>query len=116
MNIIFGKEAANNLINKHTVLELDTVTIGNSTPITTYCVVEVTPLEELPVLEEYKELHANLIENYRQRNWTFCERALENLTGRWNTELDTFYAIIHDRITELKSQNLDESWSYIVAK
>lgn len=116
MNIIFGKEAANNLINKHTVLELDTITIGKSTPITTYCVVETIPLDEMPALEEYKDLHANLMQNYQQKNWTFCEHALENLSGRWNAELDTFYTILHSRITELKNQNLDEAWSYIVAK
>ena len=73
MNIIFGKDVAEELSSKHTLLELDTITIKSSAPITVYCVIEHIPLDELPKTEALKEMHSALMENYRKRNWQFCE-------------------------------------------
>ena len=115
MNIIFGNE--HNLDSKHIVLELDTIRIGPTGPErTAYCVIENMPVEEMPVVDSLKKSHHNLMVEYRSQNWTECERIIAQLTGMWGGELDTFYEELSKRISLLKTQNLDESWTGIIEK
>jgi hypothetical protein len=116
MHIIFGKAAAESISDKHTVLELDTITIRGSAPIVVYCVIEHVPLEELPKTESLKELHTALMDNYRKRNWSFCDQALEHLVGSWNGEADTFYQDLNTRIAKYKEEDPGESWTGIIDK
>ena len=116
LNIIFGTNEAKQLSDKYIVLELDTVTIRGSTPVPVYCLVENMPLDELPKAEKFKELHADLIENYRRRNWDFCLQALEHLIGFWGKQVDSFYEILGDRINGYKENEPDESWTPVVPK
>ena len=81
MNIIFGTDEAEKLHGKYIVLELDTVTIRSSNPITAYCIVENLPLEEFAKVDIFKKLHTDLMENYRKRNWDFCIQAIDHLLG-----------------------------------
>ena len=116
MNIIFGTKEADQLRDKYIVLELDTVTIRGSTPVPVYCLVENMPLDELPKAEKFKELHAELIENYRNRNWDFCLQAIGHLIGFWGKQVDSFYEILSARITGYKENEPDESWTGIIPK
>jgi hypothetical protein len=115
MNIIFKK----NLINideKYTVLELDTFSLPDESLHTAYCVIENIPIMELAQTENLKELHANLIKNYALKDWNYCEQALEHLTGKWGGEVDSFYHELATRIEHLKTRDLDDSWTPIIAK
>ena len=116
MNIIFG-ENIKELHNKYTVLELDTfcmnATGGTNTA---YCVLELIPLNELALTTSLVDLHANLLANYKKRDWNYCEQAIEQLVGKWGGELDTFYIELQNRIGLLKTQDLDDSWSPVIKK
>ena len=115
MNIIFGN--THNLDSKHIVLELDTIRIGiNGPEQTAYCVVENIPFQEMPIVESLKESHQTLINEYRAQNWSKCERIIEQLTGMWGGEVDTFYEELSKRISLLKTQTLDESWTGVIIK
>ena len=81
-----------------------------------YAVVEKIPLQEMATLDQFKTLHENLMVEYRKRNWKYCEDAMEHLKGRWNTELDTFYSEIYNRIQDLKTQLLPDDWIGAVIK
>lgn len=116
MNIILGQSQAEQLKDKHLVLELDTITIGNSNPITAYCVVEELPLNEIPLIEPLTKLHTSLMENYRKRDWRYCEQAIHELIGKWGNQVDTFYADLLERVTQYKQTEPDESWTGIIAK
>ena len=117
MHIIFGKEQADQLSSKYTVLELDTFQFGPNGPITTaYCTVETIPIEELATLLEVKAQHDHLLINYRGRKWNDCLIGISNLTGKWRGELDTFY---HD--LQIRTKNYIENpppteWSGIIVK
>jgi len=116
MNIIFGKEEAEKVGDKYIVLELDTVTIRSSTPITVYCVVENMPFADLHKADPLKKLHLELMENYRKRNWNYCEQAIEHLMGAWGNEVDTFYDNLLARVIDYKDNEPADSWTGIVAK
>jgi AAA+ ATPase superfamily predicted ATPase len=117
MKVIFGKTQAESIGDRMTLLELDTFfQPGLEEPITAYAVLDNTaiPLQELPVLSNFVELHNNLMAEYRKRNWNYVEHAIEHLQGRWKGELDSFYEEILARVKKLKEINLPDAWNGIV--
>lgn len=120
MNIIFAtREEAAELQNKYVVLELDTLRFpGSNNPRIAWCIVELSNLNitEVPALEQYQDLHNNMMRNYRLRNWKYCEDALEHLRGRWQGVLDTFYSEITKRINEFIHTDPGEDWDGVYDK
>jgi hypothetical protein len=115
MNIIFNDWAAQQAQEKYIVLELDTFQVGEQQT-TTYALVERVTLTEMLSLDTFKDLHSNLLKEYRKRNWKYCEDAVEHLRGKWNGELDTFYTVLIDRIQDLKTQSLSDDWTGVILR
>ena len=115
MNIIF-KTNLNGLDQKYVVLDLDTFSLPDGSKHTACCVIENIPIAELPITENLKELHANLIKNYALKDWNYCEQAIEQLMGKWGGEMDSFYTELLTRIETLKSIILDDSWTPVILK
>ena len=112
MNIIFGTEMARQAQERYTVLELDTFNLlPTDEVVTAYCIVETIPIEEMPAIESLKDLHLNLMAEYRKRNWRYCEDAIAHLRGKWHSELNSFYTELYLRIQNLKSQDLPDDWT-----
>jgi hypothetical protein len=101
-----GDQITEELESKYLVLELDSfhITEKNQT-VSAFCVVENIPLHELPQADQFRDLHSQMIKNYRLGNWNFCEDALEHLVGRWNGEVDSFYHDLQGRIITLKNDS-----------
>lgn len=117
MNIILGQENVEQAQEKYTVLELDTLIInGAADPVTAYCLIEQVPIDQIAGMDQFRNLHQNLMANYRKRNWKYCEDAIEHLMGKWGGELDTFYIELNKRILQLKQQDLDETWDGSIVK
>lgn len=117
MNIIFGKEQADALANKYTVLELDTIQFGeNGSIITAYCTVENIPFDELPESEQRKIQHQHLLLNYRGRAWEDCLTAIDELTGKWGGELDSFYSNLKSRIENFIINPPSADWTPVIQK
>jgi hypothetical protein len=117
MHIIFGTTAAQQASDKYTVLELDRLRLEPLGPIVdTYCIIETVPLEEIPLLDNYCRLHAKLMDNYRRKDWNFCEQALEHLHGRWGGVMNSFYDEISQRIAKYKQQDPGENWDGVYEK
>lgn len=119
MNIIFGREAAEESSDKYTVLELDRIQLEPTGPvIDAYCIVEKEqiPLAEIPQLENITRLHNKLMENYRRRDWNFCQQALDHLHGKWGGELNSFYDEISNRIAKYKEQDPGPDWNGVYEK
>jgi hypothetical protein len=116
MNIIFN-ELLPTVPDNYTVLELDTFNVvSENKTVTAYCVVEKIPLSDFDKIDAYKKIHADLITNYRRREWTYCEHAIEGLVGKWNGELDSFYADLLLRIQGYRQQPPGDDWTGIRVK
>ena len=116
MNIIFG-DSLQQLPNKYTILELDQFRLPpQGKVVTSFCVVEKIPLEEIPLIDQYRDLHNNCVQAYRKQQWSFCEQAIASLRGRWNAELDSFYENLLQRIAKYKNQTLSEHWDGVIDK
>lgn len=112
MHIIFGQEIGQAAAKKHIVLELDTFEMtGKSENITAYALLEHVPLQDMPTLNHFCDLHANLMVEYSKRNWTYCEHAMEHLHGKWNGELDTFYSNLLARVIKFKEHAPPVDWN-----
>lgn len=117
MYIIFGDDQVAAMQEKYVVLELDTIRIGAGGPeLPAYAVIENIAIPDLPMVESWTKLHENLITYYRKRDWNFCEQAIENLTGAFNGEVDSFYAEMQTRITNYKDNDPGEFWDWVIEK
>lgn len=115
MNIIF-KENLTNIDQKYTILDLDTFQLPDGSVHTACCIIENIPILELAMTENLKKIHAELIANYAQRNWSYCEQAIEQLMGKWNGEVDTFYAELSERIAGYIKQEPPAEWNGIILR
>jgi hypothetical protein len=112
MHIILGEQITAELADKYIVLELDSFEIpGRDGTVSAFCLVENVPLPELPQADQFRDLHAQMIRNFRLGNWKFCEDALEHLMGRWNGEVDSFYKDLQHRLTNLQTHTVTEQWT-----
>lgn len=117
MYIIFGDNQVESMREKYVVLELDTIRIGPTGPeLVAYAVIENIAIPDLPMVENWSNLHSNLITNYRKQDWNFCEQAIENLTGTFSGELDSFYSELQTRIDHFKENNPGENWDWVIEK
>jgi hypothetical protein len=117
MNIIFGKENLPTADEKYTILELDTIRIlPVNQLVTAYCLVDAIPILNMPKAESMKNLHENLMINYRKRDWNFCNQALEHLIGYWGADMDSYYTSLSERITKYIEQDPGESFDGIIEK
>jgi len=115
MHIILGEQNVQQVGDKYVVLELDQFrTTDQNEPISAFCLIENVPIQELPQVDRYRDLHRQLIKNYREANWKFCEDALEHLQGRWNGEVDSFYSVMASRIKEQKQRDQSADWDPVV--
>jgi hypothetical protein len=78
--------------------------------------VENIPLGDFPVVDAYVKVHHDMMQSYRDQNWDYCESAINGLTGKWNGELDTFYQIMFDRVSLLRTQTLEPEWDGTIEK
>jgi hypothetical protein len=117
MHIIFGDNQTAVLKDKYTLLELDTFKfLSDGETAIAYAVVESIPIEDLPKLSFQTDLHKNLIENYRGRDWNFCEQAIEQLIGAFGGEIDTFYVELQNRINNYKENDPGDAWDYTITR
>jgi len=117
MNIILGDDAYQTVKDKYLVLELDTFLIKGE-PIKSYCVLDAgdLPLSEMQDLPLWEENHNKIISNWHKGNFEFCEQMIEHAQTRWGGNLRSFYSTMHDKIQDLKDQQLPEGWDGIVVK
>jgi len=98
MQIIFNKDAADQLQDTHTVLELETFDVEGQT-LHAFCVVpaDKIPLTEFSQLSVYKQFHTAFVDALRKKDRKLCEDLAEHLMGKFGGELDTFYEEILKR-------------------
>jgi NAD-dependent SIR2 family protein deacetylase len=98
MQIIWDRQAAIQLKNSHTVLELETFFV-NGESITAYCVVPAEKIfPEIHQLETSVELHQAFVCAFNDKNYQLCQDIAPSLTGKFGGELDSFYETLLNKI------------------
>lgn len=106
MQLIFGKENAEKLREKYTVLDLEVLPTGDGRTLEVYCLIpaEKMPISELPDLETYITLHNEFLKGYQAEQFDYCRQSAEYLMGKFGGEVDSFYQEILDRINKQSIQ------------
>jgi hypothetical protein len=99
MQIIFGKETADQLQDRYTVLELETIE-KDGVVVDAFCIVpaEKINLGEMSSLDNNINLHRSFIEGLKNNDYKLCNDLSEHLIGKFGGELDTFYQEILNRL------------------
>jgi len=100
MQLIFGKENAEKLKEKYTVLDLETLPTGDGRMLEVYCLIPADKLSiaDLPSLENWVTLHNDFLNGYHTEQYDYCLQAVEHLMGKFGGEVDSFYEEILGRI------------------
>ena len=106
MNIIFDEKLAQQLAEKYTVLELDTIMQPELTqPVKLFAVVEITNVQDITTLSFMRELHVEMIGAYKSGDWQRTQELVAMLLGQFGGELDEFYNLVIDFCTESAKVN-----------
>lgn len=99
MNVIFSRQAAEQLQDRYLILEMETFPAGEKL-LETFCVVEgeKIPAEEMSTLEHYKNLHRDFIVALKGEHFQVCLELIPHLRGKFGGELDSFYDTIAERL------------------
>lgn len=117
MNIILGRENAAMVGEKYTVLELDTLNIDpDQEPVTAYCLIETTNINDLVLLETLKQQHDQMMSDYKTRQWHQCQQAVESLRGCWSGQMDSFYDEMTARLSRFIESDPGQEWSPVLDK
>lgn len=103
MFIVHGKEKADALKIKYTVLTLDTIKYPeNKDPVTLYTVIDTgkLSLESMSTLEQFTNLHEKLIESLEKQQWIYCKEAISLLRGQFGGQVDSFYDHVLERVPD----------------
>ena len=105
MQLIFGRENAEALREKYTVLDLETVEKDGVT-LEVFCLIpgDKLGITDLPQLEQWTKLHYDFLKGYSEGHHNYCRQCIEHLMGKFGGELDTFYEEILRRIDESEPQ------------
>ena len=108
MDIIFGRENAERLREKYTVLDLETVE-KDGVSLEVFCLIpgEKIGITDLPQLDNWIKLHNDFLNGYHKKEYGYCRQAIEHLTGKFGGELDSFYEEILKRINSTEAPKSD---------
>ena len=84
MDIIFSRQAAEELSERYTVLELETFEVEDKI-LETFCVVpgDQIPLEEVVKLDHWKKLHNEFVNANKEKNAKLCHDLRPYLKVKW---------------------------------
>jgi len=105
MQLIFGRENAEKLREKYTVLELETVQ-KDGVSLEVFCLIpgEKMGLAELPQAAQWIKLHEDFVHGYQTEQYNYCLQCIEHLRGKFGGEVDTFYDEIERRINSQQQE------------
>jgi hypothetical protein len=104
MEIIFGRKNAEQLREKYTVLDLETVE-KDGVSLEVFCLIpgDKISITELPELAQWVKLHNDFLHGYHTQQYNYCRQCIDHLMGKFGGEVDTFYEEILKRIATSES-------------
>ena len=100
MKIIFDQNTAEQLRDRHTLLELDTVEIQGLKK-TVYCLVDEFEFQDIPQLTSLKQLHEQFITLYKQKDFIKCQELLSQLISLGFKDMNSYYDFMKDRLEKI---------------
>jgi adenylate cyclase len=107
VKIVLGPLTAKQVADEYFVLELDCLAVkGKTEGVNIYTVLD-NPKPEYKIS---KELHEIMLVYYREQNWDRALEIINQLKEEFNGEMNKYYEMMEERISELRVSNLDTNW------
>ena len=108
MQLIFGRENAESLRERYTVLDLETIE-KDGVSLEVFCLIpgEKIGINDLPQLDRWITLHNDFLNGYHTQQYNYCRQCIEHLMGKFGGDVDSFYSIILERIEAAEAVNPD---------
>lgn len=101
MQLIFGKENAEQVREKYTVLDLETLTIEGKS-IDVFCVIpaEKIAMQDIALLANHIDMHNKFVTAFAAGDYQLCKDLYIHVMGKFSGEVDSFYEVILQRIND----------------
>ena len=105
MQLIFGRDNAEKLREKYTVLDLEEVE-KEGVKIEVFCLIpaEKIGIGQIADLDNWVKLHNDFLNGYHTQHYDYCIQCMEHLRGKFGGEVDTFYDEIERRINSQQQE------------
>lgn len=109
---IIGPNTYEQVKDEYLALELDNIAVkGKTVGLQIYS--PLGPRSDLNIPEADEQMHADMIELYRQQKFETAIKFCNNLRGRFNGVMDHYYDIWIERCQDMKQHNLPKDWDGI---
>jgi adenylate cyclase len=112
VKIVLGPKTAEYVKDEYIVLELDKIAVkGKKEGVHIFTV--LSQLENSVIKRKYlldKDTHDLMLRNYRKQNFKTALNLLKELQGKFDGQMDGYYNIWEDRITEMMQKELPIDW------
>ena len=106
VRIIIGERTAELLDGAYPLAELDCIAVkGKTKGVRIFTIVNGTGIDRT-----YLKTHADFIKNYRRQDWDQSLVYINVLRNAFKGELNEYYAMMEERIAELRDANLPKDW------
>jgi adenylate cyclase len=106
VRIIIGERTAELLDGAYPLAELDCIAVkGKTKGVRIFTIVNGTGIDKT-----YIKTHADFIKNYRRQDWDQALVYINVLRNAFKGELNEYYAMMEERIAELREANLPKDW------
>lgn len=109
--IVLGPITAERLDGEYFTLELDCIAVkGKKDGVNIHTVFYNPPAEQIAEWNDDKEVHNLMLQCYREQKWASAIKLVNDLKGAFDGEMDHYYDLWLERISEMQAANLPEDW------
>ena len=111
VKIVLGPKTAAQVEDEYFVLELDKIAVkGKKEGVNIYTVLASTDVGGMAEWLLAKEQHNQMLTHYRNRDWNLAENFVKELQGEFDGNMDHYYEVWLERITEMREKTLPDNW------
>jgi adenylate cyclase len=108
--IVLGPETANRLDGEYFTIELDCIAVKGKKEGVNISTVFRNPEFNADSWNRAREQHNAMMHAYRQQNWDIAIMAVNQLRGQFNGQMDHYYDLWLQRISEMRNSGLPKDW------
>jgi adenylate cyclase len=108
--IVLGPETAARLDNEFFTIELDCIAVKGKKEGVNIFTVFRNPEFNADRWNQAREQHNTMLYAYRQQNWDIALLAISQLRGQFNGQMDHYYDLWLERISEMRNAGLPKDW------
>ena len=110
--IVLGPVTAERIGDEYFTLELDCIAVkGKKEGVNIFTVFYNPKDSDLPQWQKSRELHNEMLVQYRKQNWSRAVELVNKLENEFDGKMKHYYELWLERIEEMKNANLPKDWS-----